>query len=578
MEKTRAAQLTAALLLLAGAAASTLAPAPLPTDTALREAQAPRVAHGGYVGSGACRSCHPQEWASWRATYHRTMTQVASPASVLAPFEGRVERGEEAFTLHAEGGRYRVCVEGEPESCWRVVQTTGSHHIQAYWVRNAEGELEQFPWVYLIGEGRWISNAASFLHPEPEGEALGAFYWSRNCVFCHTTGPSWPPVVTQPDGVMKEIDETAVVELGIACEACHGPGERHVRANRHPARRYRQRLDEESEADAIVNPARLDAARSAAVCGRCHATTAPPAPGELDGMETFRPGDRFEDHFDAEALAALRARATAAEGERPLEPTEQEVLGAFWPDGTVRVAGREHNGLSRSRCLTEGELSCTGCHSMHGAPPADLLAPDKEGDQPCRSCHAAIAADVAAHTHHAPDGAGSGCLGCHMPYTSYGLLSATRSHRIDSPTATGLGSRDRPNACNLCHLDRSVSWAAERLTAWFGQAPPTARDPELRDVPAGALWMLRGDAAQRAIAAWHAGRPEVAAAVRAPRRLGAVLAPLAEADPYAAVRHVARRSLEQLGEVPEGEEALVPPEAARRLLEARDERPTWISE
>src|SRR5687767_1100954 len=34
----------------------------------------------GYVGSDSCRICHADTYASWRHSYHRTMTQVASPA------------------------------------------------------------------------------------------------------------------------------------------------------------------------------------------------------------------------------------------------------------------------------------------------------------------------------------------------------------------------------------------------------------------------------------------------------------------------------------------------------------------
>src|SRR5215468_7634382 len=36
----------------------------------------------GFVGSSECMSCHPSEYASWHDSYHRTMTQVATPATV----------------------------------------------------------------------------------------------------------------------------------------------------------------------------------------------------------------------------------------------------------------------------------------------------------------------------------------------------------------------------------------------------------------------------------------------------------------------------------------------------------------
>src|SRR5438105_4256458 len=44
------------------------------------------VAHDGYVSSDSCRACHPNEYASWHRSYHRTMTQTASAASARAPF------------------------------------------------------------------------------------------------------------------------------------------------------------------------------------------------------------------------------------------------------------------------------------------------------------------------------------------------------------------------------------------------------------------------------------------------------------------------------------------------------------
>src|SRR5262245_48024029 len=42
----------------------------------------------GYVSSDTCRACHPSQYASWHASYHRTMTQVASPRTALTSFDG----------------------------------------------------------------------------------------------------------------------------------------------------------------------------------------------------------------------------------------------------------------------------------------------------------------------------------------------------------------------------------------------------------------------------------------------------------------------------------------------------------
>ena len=42
----------------------------------------------GYVSSDTCRACHPAEYESWHGSYHRTMTQVATPDTVRADFDG----------------------------------------------------------------------------------------------------------------------------------------------------------------------------------------------------------------------------------------------------------------------------------------------------------------------------------------------------------------------------------------------------------------------------------------------------------------------------------------------------------
>ena len=92
-----------------------------------------------YLGSKACGACHPHEYDTWKHTWHRTMTQVATPESVVADFDGveldtqgwktRLERrGDEFFA--------RIFEEKLGEYVWRrVVMTTGSHHMQATGMR-----------------------------------------------------------------------------------------------------------------------------------------------------------------------------------------------------------------------------------------------------------------------------------------------------------------------------------------------------------------------------------------------------------------------------------------------------------
>ncbi|MCH7781380.1 MAG: hypothetical protein IH848_11095, partial [Acidobacteria bacterium] len=193
----------------------------------------------GYTGSSACASCHPGEHATWKASYHRTMTQLATPESVIPPFDGRtLAWGPRKTVLERRGDEYWVQlydyarpdpIEGE----WRrIVMTTGSHTVQHYWAQTGHARIiERMPVAYYIPQERWIPLEAAFIQPPDSFIPLGG--WNDNCLACHSTNPR-PHV--------EELN-TQVSELGIACEACHGPGAEHVdRYRAAPLARYTRYL------------------------------------------------------------------------------------------------------------------------------------------------------------------------------------------------------------------------------------------------------------------------------------------------------------------------------------------------
>jgi predicted CXXCH cytochrome family protein len=215
----------------------------------------------------------------------------------------------------------------------------------------------------------------------------------------------------------------------------------------------------------------------------------------------------------------------------------------FWSDGQVRVSGREFTGMAESPCFQRGDLSCLSCHSMHDSDPNDQLLQGMGGDEACLQCHGAFRGKISEHTRHAVGSSGSSCYSCHMPHTTYGLLTAMRSHTIDSPRVVATLQTGRPNACNLCHLDQTLAWTGEHLNRWYGQPLPSLLGDEAI-VSAAVLTALEGDAGQRALIAWSMGwEPAQEASGRG--WLAPYLGHLLN-DPYAAVRFVAQRSLRGL--------------------------------
>ncbi len=609
-----------------------------------------RHREGGFVGSTACRSCHPSEHASWGRTFHRTMTQEVTDESFLPELPATLELDERTYELRREGTARgltrnrdpRLFVTGPdihrvadvlrvarernfsrekvdqllaqiPRVERELVLLTGSHHYQAFWVEGGEGrELRQLPFVYLIDEGRFLPRREAFLQPPDAPSHIAR--WNANCVQCHSVaGRPGQSETTAPPHLRAETGlpssrpsegsslaaedsryETTVAELGIACEACHGPGGEHVEHYQNPVARYAAEFaaEDERRAFGIINPAKLDAPHSSAVCGQCHSYFLPRDADEWweSGFsKSYWPGTLLDD--SRLVLDYERDR------ERDL-PISRQLESVFWPDGTIRVGGREYNGLVRSPCYERGEgerqMSCLSCHSMHGAPPEDQLAPKTAGDRMCTQCHDAFERELAAHTHHSAESSGSRCVNCHMPLTSYALLKGIRSHRITSPVAR----EDVPNACNLCHLDRSLEWTRRALEAKWGaerdaadRTPPEelaeegARESSNDDtgapqakasLPASVRWLLAGNAAERALLAYAYGWPDAVETSGGPWQRP-LLSHL-ERDPYAAVRLIAARSARGLPEDLAGPRELVDGATIVQLTEVRDDRPITISE
>ncbi len=501
------------------------------------------AADGGYIGSSACRACHLHEHDTWHQSYHRTMTQVVEPASVLADWDGVTLRShDKTWNLSRDGDTFFVEMEdpvvmpgNTPGRVKRpVVMSTGSHHMQVYWYEvrlpgNVPTRLTgMLPFSWQVAERRWISRNDSFVQPETDPPQDGIGNWNLICIKCHATNAR--PRLDMDNTGLHDGD-TKVGDFGIACEACHGPGAAHVQLQRNPLTRYAQRLDGDGDAT-IVDPRNLPHDRSTMVCGQCH--------GQFDyQLTTARRESWFKHGFPyAPGGDLLKDRLLKKDGE-----------GQFWSDGLIRVAGREFNAVSGSDCYEKGHMTCLSCHTLHphdGRPRAawadDQLAADV-GDRSCLQCHPTFAKDIAAHTHHAVDSEGSRCMNCHMPHTTYGLMKGVRTHRIASPSVQSTLATGRPNACNQCHLDKTLAWTADHLAGWYGTPKPTITGDEA-SIAAGVLWSLKGDAAQRALAAWSLGWEPARQASGSDWSVP-LLAELLD-DPYGVVRIIAERSLRTL--------------------------------
>ena len=317
-------------------------------------------------------------------------TERPEPDIVRGLFDGRL--------LEFAGERSRVGRDGE--TFWMEVPTefgttrlaevdlaVGSHRYQQYFERIQVEDAwvrRRLPFLWSIERAEWLNvNTVFFRADGSTGHGDGAV-WNANCIFCHNTNPR--PESLAPEQVSLGnlgLFDSLSGELGIACEACHGPGAAHARRMRSPMARL-----EQTDANDVVAPLHLSARAQRDLCGQCHGQRIPPdsktARTWLVEGPSFRPGDMLSQHV----IPITRDTPS------PLLSDPDQFAQRFWRDGTARLTAYEWQGIEASRCIETDQLSCGSCHSMHAGNPSGMLRPDRLGDAACGSCHADIAQDA----------------------------------------------------------------------------------------------------------------------------------------------------------------------------------------
>lgn len=510
----------------------------------------PPVDRNAYVGSNTCKSCHSQHHASWGKTYHRTMTQEASAKSVQGDFSGKpfLAWGQ-PMKAREEAGRFYfdyLRPNGQTAQSVELVRTVGSHRYQQYLSKDDSGRYARMHLIWHNGEQRWVHYNAAFLYDDSQHFNEHAALWNPNCIFCHNTGVK--PGMQNAEELDARVSrgesfdylnaaqwDSQVAELGIACEACHGPGGTHAGLNRNPLRRLALRMADGKDGS-IVNLKRLPTEKSSEVCGQCHAQRLPKQAGAIyEWLKTgpsYRPGDDLDEHV------ALLSPTTPGSPERP-----DLFAQRFWKDGTPRLSAYEWTSLKLSACAQEA--SCISCHSGHKGEPAGMLSEAQRAGSGCLSCHAE-AQTQPFHQKHAAASAATNCVDCHMPKSIYGVMEIHRSHRIRSPEPKLAAEQARPEVCTGCHGANTADWADAAIKAWGqGAAAPAA---DATALPENLKQLFAGDAVQRAVAAKLAGLP---AAALSPEQRRAQLPLLVAAmdDSYPALRRFAWYSATASAEV-----------------------------
>ncbi|HMP77571.1 MAG TPA: multiheme c-type cytochrome [Kiritimatiellia bacterium] len=386
-----------------------------------------------------CARCHPKEFEEWQASQHAFANRMVSPG---------IDRA--------------ILANGPPEA--RTAEAViGITPLFQYLIPFPGGRLQALEWAYDPRSNEWF-NVFNDENRQPGewGHWTGrGNTWNVQCAFCHTTGfeKNYDPV--------KDVYASSWKAMGVSCTQCH-------------------RLKEEVSGVGFQVSGRTNTCPmiESFPPDTRHLTPSHPAPRHLDNCAschtrreelfgTFKPGDRFEDHF------------------RMILPDTPRI---FHHDGQVLDEDFEYASFMMSRMGHQG-VSCMDCHNPHSG----KLKLPVENNALCMQCHTPPGANGATpiipkdHMFHAEGMPGGRCVDCHMSEHVYMARDWRRDHGFTSPDPRLTIEHGVPNACNRCHTDQTPEWAEEWTTKWYGDKM------ELR----------RARHRARAVAGFHAGDPQI---------------------------------------------------------------------
>ena len=383
-------------------------------DSAATTTNAPALVPAHYVGSAACQKCHAEIYEHWKKTPMANVVRDPRehPEAILPDFSktnALVNFTKDDIAL----------VYG---SIWkqRYFKKVGDD----YFPLPAQWDVTHKVWKKYFAKDDWW---AAVYPPDNFQRPTGPL-----CDGCHS--------------VNYDLKTKTVSEWNVGCESCHGPGSEHVRT---------------SSANTVVNPARDNYVAASDVCIRCH-SQGQPQTNPIDGKYYDWPvgydvSRKLSDYWQFE------------------EHKLGDTTFTHFADGTAHKNRMQGNDFVTSLMYARG-VTCFTCHDAHGTEyPANLRKP---ASSLCLDCHGPNspngphAPTIAEHTHHKADSAGSDCIACHMPKIAQTLGDVNvRSHTFRFVSPAQSDSLKIPNACNVCHSDKTTAWATAALKTWSDRSP-----------------------------------------------------------------------------------------------------------
>lgn len=400
--------------------------APAPAGSPAAAATQPAV----LAGSQSCRECHERFYGLWSTSHHGLAMQPFTPAFAQSQLTGQSEPikvGQNTYRVQiSDQGGWVIENGPQGEKRFDMLHVMGGKNIFYFLTALERGRLQVLPLAFDVGKKAWFDAPASAVRHfrEAAAEVLDwrdpAFTFNTSCHGCHVSQ------LAKNYDLASDTYHTTWSEPGINCETCHGPASEHVLAAK--ALAPGQKLADPK----LIVTRTFSAEQHNSTCAPCHAKMMPLS-------STFRPGDRYFDHFD---LATLE------------DPD-------FYPDGRDLGENYTYTSWRMSPCAQSGQLHCVNCHTSSGR----YRFKGENANHACLPCHKQHVEKPTEHTHHKADSPGNLCVSCHMPMTGFARMRRS-DHSMRPPTPAATIAFKSPNACNICHADHDAAWADQQVRQW----------------------------------------------------------------------------------------------------------------
>ncbi|MEM9106043.1 MAG: multiheme c-type cytochrome [Pseudomonadota bacterium] len=388
-----------------------------------------------YVGSATCATCHAAATEAWAGSHHALAWTVPSSETIIADFDNtRFEHDGAVHEFSNEDGAWLVTITypDGTKTEYPVHSVVGIEPLQQYLLEIEEGRLQSYDVTWDVLEERWYHLYPDQRLPPDDGLHWSGPYknWNGRCAECHATG------FTKNYNPLTRTYASTQSEIGVGCEACHGPGSRHLEWA-------------EKNATSPVTPPEgygfsmdFAAAGTEAMiqqCAGCHSRR------EAIGDGNPLPGTSYHDSY---TLALLRP-------------------GLYHADGQILDEVYVYGSFLQSKMYEKG-VGCLDCHDAHTA---ELKA---DGNGICTQCHSPAGNpefptltlknyDDPEHHFHPVGSEGAQCSSCHMIERTYMGIDGRRDHSFRIPRPDLAPITGSPDACTDCHTDQTPAWAAAEI-------------------------------------------------------------------------------------------------------------------